>query len=104
MMPVTAVAPVNLVEPGHAIEILIDRLRHLALQDGSDRLPAEPAIAFAPLQPICLHSLHELKCSSSQPVTLGGCSILRYSAIRGVPPSHCRDANLRASPACDSQL
>jgi hypothetical protein len=62
MAVIVAVAPVGLVRRRHPIEVLIDRLRHLALQDRSDRLPAKPPVALAPLQSLRLHGLHELKC------------------------------------------
>lgn len=63
MPSITAVAPVGLVEQGHPLEMVVDRLRHLALQDGGDRLPAQPPVTLTPLQPVRLHRLHEFKCS-----------------------------------------
>ena len=63
MASIRAIAPVGLVERGHLIEMTVDRLRHLALQDRRDRLPAETPVALAPFQPLRLHRLHELKCS-----------------------------------------
>ena len=42
MAPIGAVAPVSLIEQGHPIEMLIDRLRHLALQNGGNRVVASP--------------------------------------------------------------
>jgi hypothetical protein len=62
-MPLVAtIAAVRLIERGHPIEMLIDRLPHLALQDRRDRRPAKPPVALAPFQPLRLHGLHELKC------------------------------------------
>ena len=46
MTRIGAVAAVGGIKRGHAIEILIDRLVHLAAQDGADRLAAESMCPF----------------------------------------------------------
>src|SRR5436190_700483 len=45
---IPAVASVGRIERGHAIEMLIDRPRHLALKDRRQRRPAKPPAALAP--------------------------------------------------------
>ena len=46
MTRIGAVAAVGGIKRGHAIEILIDRLVHLAAQDGADRLAAKSMCPF----------------------------------------------------------
>jgi hypothetical protein len=62
MTSVGAIAPVGLIEQGHPIEMIVDRLRHLALQNTGNRVPPKPSVALAPFQPVCPHRLYELKC------------------------------------------
>jgi len=49
MAVVVAIAPVGLVHCRRPIEVLIDRLRRLALQDRDNCLPAQPPVTLAPL-------------------------------------------------------
>jgi hypothetical protein len=63
MTRVGAVAPVSLVERRHPLQVLIDRLVHLAAHKLGDRVPPERPIALAPFQPLRLHALHQLECS-----------------------------------------
>ena len=100
--PITAIAPIGLIEQGHPIERLVDRLRHLALQDGGDRLPAKPPVALAPLQSLRSHGLHKLKCPGKlRIVTAVALGVLHLADLSNPPstPSRRPDTNLRTSPA-----
>jgi hypothetical protein len=59
--PVIAVAAIGGVLGLEALQIAIDRRRHLGLDDLGQGLPAERTIALAPIQPISLHGLHHLE-------------------------------------------
>jgi hypothetical protein len=59
--PVIAVAAIGAVLGLEALQMAIDRRRHLRLDDLSQGLPAKGTIAFAPIQPVRLHGLHHLE-------------------------------------------
>ncbi len=59
--PVIAVAAIGRVLGLEALQMAIDRRRHLGLDDLGQGSPAERTIAFAPIQPISLHGLHHLE-------------------------------------------
>jgi hypothetical protein len=52
-----------LVERRHPLQVLIDRLVHLAAHKLGYRVPPERPIALASFQPLRLHALHQLECS-----------------------------------------
>ncbi len=62
MATIMAVAPVRLIVKLETVEPVVDRFVHAALDDRSQRLPAERTITFAPLQTISLHRLHHREC------------------------------------------
>ena len=71
----------------------------MVAQDGANRVAAERAIAIAPFPaPACLSPG-----SRARRVCCGlwhrRCSFLRTSPIRGLPPPHRPDTNLRTSPS-----
>ncbi|MDE0391771.1 MAG: hypothetical protein OXI57_06840 [Rhodospirillales bacterium] len=61
MARIGAVAPVARGEAIEAVEPVIDRLGHPALEDLGERLTPQRAVALAPLQAVRLHRLHDLK-------------------------------------------
>ena len=61
MASIGAVAPVRLASTVESRRMAIHRRRHFLLDNPSDRLPPERTIAFAPLQTIGPHRLHESK-------------------------------------------
>jgi hypothetical protein len=63
MPSVEAVAPVGLVERGQPVEMLVNRLRHLAGQDGRQCPPAETAVVLTPLQALRSHAFHQFECA-----------------------------------------
>ena len=61
MARIEAVAPVAHGEAIEAVEPVIDRLGHPALNDLGKRLTPERAVVLAPLKTIGLHLLHQGK-------------------------------------------
>jgi hypothetical protein len=61
MALVVAVAAVSGLLPVELVEIPIDRRRHLTFDDLGQRLASNRAVAFAPVETVGTHRLHELK-------------------------------------------
>ena len=87
---VAAVAAIRLAKLGQLIEMALDRHRHPFLEDRNQRGPRQRPVIVAKAKTVALHLLHDLK---RMPYTRDrysawhwGCSFMRISATRGVPP------------------